>query len=145
MDEKFVWKAEITFRGTADEFNKFMDCLEEAPVDVNIPGWRCRPPWHVAGCMPAPPDTILGRAKLNKIIEDMPREQIKYVRDIYGGIRAAHLHIGDEVVLLDRARFKTYVKEVAAKLAESRIDKTDDYIQVMDVINRVGENLGSIG
>jgi hypothetical protein len=145
MNEKFVWKAEITFEGTDKEFNQLMECLAAANVDIDIPDWRCRPPWHVAGCMPIPPDMLLGRAKLNKIIEDMPRVQLKYVRNIWGGLRTAHLHIKDEVVLLDRDRFKTYVLEVAQKLADERVDKADDYIQVMDPINRLGENLGSIG
>jgi len=59
---------------------------------------------------------LLSRELLDKIAKDMPR--FKIIKNIDGGIRNAHLHVANEVVLLDRARFKEVVGQVAGELAK---------------------------
>lgn len=137
MSDKLTWKAEIKFRGTVKEFNQFAEMLEKAPVEVNIPEW-IKIPQHLAGCFPFPVESILTRDQIKKITADMQVVQLKYVRDIRGGIRSPHLHIEDQIVLLDRDRFKIMVKNVAEQLAEMRVDRMDDYIDVMKVVNEIG-------
>jgi hypothetical protein len=138
--EAFEWKAEIKFKGTAAEFNRFVDSLGEASkagnITISIPEWALRP-HHLAGCMPVPVDVLLGEDRLEPIIEGMPRMQIRYIRDIHGGIRTAHLHLGDTVVLLDRARFKTLVGQVAHELAARRVEGMEDYVDVMNQVGRL--------
>jgi hypothetical protein len=72
---------------------------------------------------------------LAEITNGMPRFQLKALpQDICGGIRTAHIHLGDEVVLLDRERFRTYVGHVAQGLAERRVERMGDYINVMRAV-----------
>ena len=53
---------------------------------------------------------------LDKIAEGMPR--LKINKGINGGIRNPHFHVANGVVLLDRARFKQLVGQVAEQLAK---------------------------
>ena len=136
MDDKFTWRAELTFRGTPAQFNKLAELLEEASVTVEIPEWADRIN-HLAGCFPMPVEKLINKEMLKRITQEMPRIKIKYIRDIAGGIRTPHVHMGDEIVLLDGPRFQKLAGEVAQKLAELRAEQIDDYIQVMDPINRL--------
>jgi hypothetical protein len=52
-------------------------------------------------------------------------------------MRMAHVHIGDEIVLLDRARFKTLVSTIAFELGGRRAEAIDDYIDVMDPVSHL--------
>jgi hypothetical protein len=64
------------------------------------------------------PVTRLFDPELAKLLsQGMPR--LKMIDDIRGGIRNAHLHIGDEVVLIDRERFKEIVGHAAKELAKN--------------------------
>ncbi len=137
--EEFTWKGQIEFKGSAAQFKQLADVLEKLPVEVKIPEWF-RHPCHFAGCMPIPVDRLLGIERLNKIIEGMPQIQVKYIRDVYGGIREANVHLEkDMIALLDQARFKTFVGEVAKELGAMRVDLDKDYITVMSPVNRLLE------
>jgi hypothetical protein len=139
MAEEFTWKGEITFRGTPDEFAKLATTLERAPITVEVR----RPPWWPPGPFPGfpPPDwwRRFPSDRLQEIIEDSPQMQLKFIRDFPGGIRDPHLHLGSEVVLLDRARFKSLVSEVAGVLAGDRVDRFEDYIDVMAPVNALAD------
>lgn len=136
MKDEFVWKAEIRFEGTAQEFNKVAEALEELPVEILIPEWKFRPP-HLAGCMPLPLQRLIPEDHLNKLVEGMPVINIKYVKDIYGGMRTPHLHLGDDIVLLERDRFAQYVGEVASTLGAMRAETLEDYVEVMNPVGRL--------
>jgi hypothetical protein len=150
MSDQFEWKAEITFKGTAEEFNKMSASLAEmlklGRVGIDIPGWH---PGRWAGLIQSDID-ILG-IDMKALTEGMPRFNIKSlphiggggiaggirIPPIAGGIRSPHLHIENEVVLLDRDRFKTFVGEVARELAERQVDANPDYVGVMSSINTI--------
>jgi hypothetical protein len=141
VDTNFTWKAEIIFRGDAKEFTQFSTAFEKFPIEVNIPEWKFRPN-HLAGCFPFPIDRLLGHELIDKIIDGMPRMQIKFVKDIAGGIRQAHLHIGDEIVLLDQDRFRMFASTVASELATMLVDREGmDYVGVMGPINSLMEKV----
>jgi len=137
MEDKLTWKAEITFKGTADEFNKFSAAMDKFNVDFTIPDW-IKIPNHLAGCFPFPVDTILIKEHVKKITDGMKEIQINYIRDIRGGIRTPHIHLGDRIVLLNRNRFKLMVKNIAEELAEMRVDRMSDYIDVMKPVGDIG-------
>jgi hypothetical protein len=59
---------------------------------------------------------LLGTEKLNELAKDMPR--FKLIKDIRGGIRTVHLHMGDEVVLLNKDRFRDMVSQIATELGK---------------------------
>jgi len=131
MKEAFVWKANVTFKGTAEQFNRMIHMLEEFPVEAEIPEWEGIHP-HLPGCERFPYRALVSDEMMNTIVADMPRYEMVFLQqDIAGGIRTPHLHLGNEVVFLDRARFKTFVGHVAQGLAERRVEAGGDYIQVM--------------
>lgn len=137
MEDVFEWKGEIKFKGTAAEFNRLgdslTDLLKTGHVTIDFPEWLRRPR-PLPGLWPVLADVVLGGEMLKSITEGMPRVQINYIRDIRGGIRTPHLHVGDDVVLLDRARFKTVVAEIARDLAARRAEAMEDYVDVTDPI-----------
>lgn len=59
---------------------------------------------------------LLTKEMLNKLVKGMPK--VRIIKDINGGMRNPHLHVGNEVVLLDRAKFKELVGQVAAEMAK---------------------------
>ena len=137
MDMNLTWKAEIVFKGDAKGLTQLANALEKIPVEVSIPEWKIRP-HHLAGCFPLPIDRLLRQELIDKIIDGMPRMQVKFVKDIAGGIRLAHLHIGNEIVLLDQDRFRTFASTVAAELANILVDmEGTDYVEVMGPINNL--------
>lgn len=140
MTERFTWKGEIVFKGSVDEFNQFAELLDLQPVRVGIAEWAKIEGSHLAGCNRVPVDKLIERAKLDKIIADQPRIKLRFIKDIRGGIRSPHMHLVDEVVLLNRNRFKTLVGEVATVLAETRVDRLDDYINVMGTVNMLADD-----
>ena len=145
MGKTFVWKAELKFEGTVEEFNQMAASLEKLPVAISIPEWENRLD-HVDGCFPIAVNVLLGDIVIKELAADMPRVMIKYVDDIRGGIRTPHLHlVNDEIVLLNRAKFKAFVGKVAHVLAERRAETVRDYVTVLDPINRLYPVYGRLG
>lgn len=72
------------------------------------------------GIMPMPAKA-LSSSLMDKITEGMPR--FKLNKDIYGGIRNAHLHLGDEIILLNKRAFKDVVGEVAKEIARDLVEE----------------------
>jgi len=130
MNEKIIFRTEIEFKGSIEEFEKVAATLVELPIRIRVE-W---PPGHTAGCWPIAPEELLSRKILDKIIEGMPR--IKIIRGIDGGIRNPHLHIGDEVVLINRERFKELAGQVAMELAE-RLAERADYVETVGAIRNL--------
>ena len=77
----------------------------------------------------------LSRSMVDKLTKGMPK--FKLIKDINGGIRCAHLHLHDEVVLLDREGFKEAVEHVATELA-GRLAETTEYIETVGAIRNMG-------
>jgi hypothetical protein len=145
MNDQFEWKAEITFKGTADEFNRFSGSLQEVMkaklVTVTIPDWKDIPR-HLAGCMRVQFDHLLDKEIVNPIIEGMTRVQVNPLTDIAGGIRTPHLHLNEEVVLLNRERFKMFAGEIARELAIRRAEVIGEHVGVMNPIGGLVDDIG---
>jgi len=118
-DQEIKFRTEIEFRGTLEEFTEVATALTKLPIKLRVEF----PHGHTAGCWPFPPDGILSKRVLDRVIADMPR--VKLVKDIYGGIRNPHLHIADDLVLLDRERFKSFVGQLAMEVAGNIAEKAD--------------------
>lgn len=147
MAEEIVFKAQIEFKGSIEEFQKVAADLQkltasgkvkidtvplpEKPRDktkglmidtVPLPdlqfkelaleGVTIRPKPYPG----FPPPEFLGKAVIDHLVKDMPR--IKINKDIYGGMRNPHLHIKNEIVLLNKERFKELVGHVATNLSK---------------------------
>jgi hypothetical protein len=134
--QTFKWKAEIEFEGSVDEFKKLADFLNKQPLVVRIPEWDWVPPGHLAGCNPFPLEHLIDKDFL-KILAEKSKAKIPIIKDIAGGIRTAHVHLADEVVLLDRENFRIMVGQVAKTLAERRAETVEDYVDVMGPVDRL--------
>ena len=135
MSPEFKWRAVIEFNGTEEQFNQLSESLANAPVHVEIPEWiRPRPS---PGGWPVYIESILNRKAVESITKGQQRIQVKFVEGIDGGIRNAHLHMEDQVILLDRAQFKELVASVAAKLAAQQVDLVGDHVEVVAAIDRL--------
>lgn len=111
MEEKIKFRTFIKFEGSIKEFKRAITGLVELPIIIQPPPWE-KP--HLAGCWPFPIVKILGEELLNRYgKEGIP---IKLPDVIPGGILTPHLHIGDKVVLIDRAKFKEIIGKVASEL-----------------------------
>jgi hypothetical protein len=150
MDSKFTWKAEIEFNGTPEQFNALTDALDKLNITIVPPAlsrmphlsglppwprWPGLPPWpwpHLPGLLPISIAEQVGAKYAEARLKDArPAIQLRFLKDIRGGIRDAHLHLGEEIIFLDRAAFKAYVGEVAQALAQQRVDLGGDYIETM--------------
>lgn len=145
MEIKFRGKLE--FEGPVSEFEAVMADLGKLSArGLMIGTWPT--PEHPAGglmidTVPLPEQPLpgivpvaryLSRDLLNKLTEGMPR--FKIIKDINGGIRSAHLHLQDEVVLLDRAGFKEAVTHVATELA-GKLAETAEYTETIGAISHL--------
>ena len=131
MNQKITFRTEIEFVGSTAEFEKVAAALIELPIRIRV-DW---PPEHTAGCWPLPPFRLLSKKIIDRVTEGMPRIIIK---DIAGGIRDPHLHIGDEAVFLDRERFKELVGQVAMNVA-GKIAKGEEYtVPYTETVGAIG-------
>ena len=90
------------------------------------------PEHHLPGIYPVA--RHLSRSMVDKLTKGMPK--FKLIKDIYGGIRCAHLHLHDEVVLLNEAGFKEVIQFVAKDLA-GRLAETTDYTKTVGAISHL--------
>lgn len=120
MNKAITFRTEIEYRGSAEEFGNVAAALVELPIRIRVE-W---PPGHLAGCWPVSIGEVLNDRILEKITEGMPRINAKIIQGIPGGIRDPHLHLRDEVVLLDKNKFKQLAGHVAQELAERLADIT---------------------
>jgi hypothetical protein len=149
MEIKFGGK--IEFEGSVSEFKTLMAGLQrlsdqglkigtwptpERPAigGIPLPELMCHIPWPrpFPGFIDIP--RYLGKDLLEKLIEGKPR--FKVIKDIDGGIRTAHLHLHDEVVLLEEAGFKEAVQRVAAELA-GQLAETAEYDETIGAIRHL--------
>lgn len=137
MNEEITFRTEIEFTGSITEFEKVAARLAELPFRTRVE----LPPKHLAGCWRLSPLEILSKEVIARVTEGMPRIRIK---PIPGGIRDPHLHIGDEAVFLDRARFKELVGQVAmnvaGKIAEGK-EYTVPYTETVGAIGNLMEGV----
>jgi hypothetical protein len=130
-EDKITFRTEIEFIGSIEEFTQVAEALVKLPIRLRVE-W---PPDHTAGCWPLPLDQLLSRSFIKKVIADRPRFVIPDP-GIYGGIRPPHLHVKNEIVLLDRSQFKDLVGRVAHELA-GRIAERADYTETVDAIRHL--------
>ena len=132
-DKEITFRTEIEFKGSIAEFGKMAAVLKDQPIDIGVE-W---PPDHIYGCWPIGPQKLLRAEVLQTVTKDMPRFIL--VETIHGGIRDPHLHIGNEVVLLGRERFKELVGQVAMRLAGDLAAVADHQEAVGAIRNLVRE------
>jgi hypothetical protein len=126
MIQTLKWKGEVTFEGSMEQFQSFKAAIEKHPVVVTLPesgesiskpGPRT-PIIMRGGTAGLPFRDVTFSHDLKKMVEGQPRMQFTSIKGIAGGIRTPHLHLGDEVVLVDKEHFKTILEEAARNVFE---------------------------
>jgi hypothetical protein len=125
-----AWKGTVEFEGTPEEFEKFSGALFKAGVHISIDkesifaemvkrGYLAPVRWDAAGVVKQLNDT-------NSLRMAGPA-----IGDIAGGIRTPHLHLGDDIVLVDRNQFKTMLGQVAREVFEQRATSLQDFNEIV--------------
>jgi len=134
MDDKLTFRTEIEFKGTFAEFEKVAAVLVELPIRI-----RCEfPPDKTAGCWPIAPMELLSKRFIDKITDKMPR--LKVLKGLCGGIRDPHLHFVEDIVMIDRVRFKELVGNVAHEMA-GNLAARGEYTEVLNAIRGLGPGI----
>jgi hypothetical protein len=137
VPEPIEFEAKISFKGSPADFEKVAASLQKlkATAKVNIELDQTRGLMIETVPLPEsaikeitfetvikhvpfpgyPPPEWFGKDLFERLGKDMPR--LKINKDIWGGMRNPHFHIGNEIVLLDQGRFKQFIGEVAAKIS----------------------------
>ena len=144
MSDQFEWKAKITFKGTAEQFNKLTksslrDAIERGNIAINIgtifPGGE-------EGKWPILHNLQMSRERLAAFTKDMPLLQVRPFPGINGGIRTPHFHTDEGVFMLNQTQFKEVVGEIARELAVKHVEAIGgDHVSVMTHLNRFAEGI----
>lgn len=128
------WKAEVTFEGTMEQFYKVKEAIEKLPVVITIPGGEPEPrpitelgkprfgngyasPWFLAK---------FGKEKWFEELQKISSTSVKNVC----AIRTPHLHIGDEIALVDKERFESILQAISREIVDERVDLEDDALNM---------------
>lgn len=117
------WTGEVTFEGTADEFNSFIGTLSSYRVAVSIPPSKFVPGSYAGYIRPI--ESIFTKGMLERLSEGSVRTQIPV--NMPCAITSPHIHVGQEVILVSKEQFKTFLGEVARHIAEKRVETESDF------------------
>jgi hypothetical protein len=131
MGEQIVFEAKLKLKGTLAEIEGLTERVFGGMV-AEVENLEIVYPKPFPGGWPILIHDILDRKMLVSLIEDMPR--LKVIEGIDGGMRNPHLHLEGEIVLLDRARFKEVVGQVAVRLA-TKFAETAEYVEVVEAMH----------
>jgi hypothetical protein len=126
-----TWKAEVSFEGNIDEFKEFKTALDKYRVQASIPGLKGLATGSGYAKFEYAVSFKQNPAQFEKFVAGEPRVQLAQIGGISGGMRNPHLHLGDEVVIVDKARFKALLGEVAKAVAERKVESEDDYYEMI--------------
>ncbi|MFX1566364.1 MAG: hypothetical protein ACFFCH_10275 [Promethearchaeota archaeon] len=128
--EEIAFRNEIAFKGTIEEFNRALAELDKRELEI---GRIFKKP-HLAGCWPVSPMKVLGREAISRMLEGQKR--IKLVKPIPGGLLVPHFHWENEIVLMNRQKFKELVTSVAGEIAGLKAMK-GDYAQTLEALHKL--------
>ena len=142
MNKQIKWKAEVSFKGSEKEFNRFVGAMNEHKVEVKIEKW----PWPfpspglpVYKSMVKFSDKVMG-----ELLDGTTEMKIKYIDDIRGGIRTPHVHVGENIHLLNKEKFSQYMGELGRVMTSSIGDKAADHVVAMERLSCLDDNIGRI-
>ncbi len=132
MTDHLKFKAEIEFNGSVEEFEELANSILKANCRIKVEEFPF--PWGGKnGGWPVPVERLV---RIEKYLQEERR--IKLIRDLAGGIRISHIHLKDEIVLVDKKIFRDIMGDVARELAENLVDEVE-YVQAVNTINRLSQ------
>ncbi len=125
-----AWKGTVEFEGTPADFEKFSVVLAQEGVRVSVDTESIFAELTKRGYVaPVRWETIDVMNQLNE--SNSLRMTSAAIRDIAGGIRTPHLHVGDDIVLVDRNQFKSLLGQVARDVFEQRVTSKQDFNEII--------------
>jgi len=128
--QNVVWKGVVEFQGSPKEFEDFSQSLVKAGVHVTFDKDSVFVDLSKAGYIaPVYMDAVGVEKRLDE--SNSMRMKRPVLEGINGGIRTPHLHLGDEVVLVDREHFRSLLGEVAREVFEQRVASKADFTEIV--------------
>lgn len=125
-----AWKGMVEFEGTPEEFEIFTGALAQTGVNVSIDRESIFTELIKRGYVaPVRWDAVDVMKQLNET--NSLRMASPAISDIPGGIRTPHLHLGDDIVLVDRNQFKSLLGQVARDVFEQRVTSMQDFNEII--------------
>jgi hypothetical protein len=125
-----AWKGQVEFEGTPEDFDKFAVALSQTGVHVSVDRGSTIDNLTKRGYVAPVRWDMIGVAKqLNE--SNSLRMTSRAIGDIAGGIRTPHLHVGDDIVLVDRDHFKSLLGQVARDIFEQRVTNKQDFEEIV--------------
>jgi hypothetical protein len=125
-----AWKGQVEFEGSPEDFEKFAVALNQSGVHVSVDKESIFADLIKRGYVaPVRWDMINVAKQLNESNSLLMRKPA--IGDIAGGIRTPHLHVGDDIVLVDREHFKSLLGQVARDIFEQRVTNKQDFDEIV--------------
>lgn len=125
-----AWKGTVEFEGTPEEFEKFSVAMGQTGVHVSVDKESVITELTKRGYVsPVRWDTIGVMNQLNE--SNSLRMSSAAIGHIAGGIRTPHMHVGDDIVLVDRDHFKSLLGQVARDIFEQRVTSKQDFEEIV--------------
>ncbi len=140
MTKKISFNAQIEFSGNAEQFEQICEAISKLPVRVSpnqggFGGSHAMPDDDVPdGIWTIPPSVLLEKQAMERLTKGM--NKINISSKVTGGVQQPHLHIDDQIVMLNRSQFHEFVGLTAQKLAE-RLPEKLSYNQTVQKINEM--------
>jgi hypothetical protein len=123
------WKGEVTFEGTPEQFKSFIEVLSSHSVAINISELAGHLGRNAGYVKPIEIGAVIAERMMNRISKEAVRMPMPGI--IAGGIRSPHLHVGQEVLLVSKEQFKTFLGDVARQIAENRVETESDFYDMI--------------
>jgi hypothetical protein len=128
--QNVVWKGTVEFQGSPQEFEEFSGSLARAGVHVTFDKESILAELTKRGYVaPVYWDTVGVAQQLDT--SNSLRLNGPAIERIAGGIRTPHLHLGEDIVLVDRNHFKSLLGQVAREMFEQRVVSKQDYGEII--------------
>jgi hypothetical protein len=136
MADKITFRAEIEFQGTAEELEKVISGVNKLAVRLVVDKFPL--PFPYPGGWPIPLFRVLPKDLVNKLAKDRVSFPSIILNGINGGIRDPHLHIKDQVTMLDREEFGQVVGMAAESIGQELAAETG-YQQTIGALRELND------
>ena len=117
--KQLVWKAEVTFQGTVDDFKALAHAMAAHKISISTGESFGQLGTHAGYMRPVDVQTIVSQRELEIMQKDATSVPLPAI--IAGGIRAPHFHMGQDVLLVSKEQVKAFLGEIAGQLTEEEV------------------------
>ncbi len=129
-----VWKGEVTFQGTVEEFQSFAKMLSAQRVSISIAETVGHLGHNAGYVRPIDYRSIVNAENLEKMQQEATHVPLPVM--IAGGIRSPHLHAGQEALVVSKEQFKTFLGDIAREMTEERVETETDFYEMIKPLSK---------